>query len=227
MSPRPRILSVIGARPEIMQAAPVSAALADLAEEILVHTGQHYDAGDVRGLQIADLRLPLPRVQPRRRLAARATSSVDDRRRSGSAEVIEPRAPRRRPRPRRHQRDARRRPRRGRRRRAAHPRRGRPAQLPRRHARGANRIETDRLSDLLFAPDASTPATTSSPRASRAASRSPATPLRRPAASRWRAAIVPARGRVRARHRPPQLQHRLARAARRRARLPRPLAAGA
>ena len=43
MSPRPRILSVIGARPEIIQAAPVSEALRRLADEILVHTGQHYD----------------------------------------------------------------------------------------------------------------------------------------------------------------------------------------
>ena len=40
---RPRLISIIGARPEIIQAAPVSAALAPLAEEILVHTGQHYD----------------------------------------------------------------------------------------------------------------------------------------------------------------------------------------
>jgi UDP-GlcNAc3NAcA epimerase len=40
---RPRILSVIGARPEIIQAAPVSAALRAVATEILVHTGQHYD----------------------------------------------------------------------------------------------------------------------------------------------------------------------------------------
>jgi UDP-GlcNAc3NAcA epimerase len=40
---RPRLISVIGARPEIIQAAPVSAALSGVAEEILVHTGQHYD----------------------------------------------------------------------------------------------------------------------------------------------------------------------------------------
>ena len=44
MASTPRILSVIGARPEIIQAAPVSAALAAHADEILVHTGQHYDA---------------------------------------------------------------------------------------------------------------------------------------------------------------------------------------
>ncbi len=56
---RPRILSVIGARPEIIQAAPVSAALAQVAEEILVHTGQHYDEAMSEG-QIAATGLPQP-----------------------------------------------------------------------------------------------------------------------------------------------------------------------
>ena len=60
MSPRPRILSVIGARPEIMQAAPVSEALAGLAEEILVLTGQHYDEA-MSGAHIHATRLPHPR----------------------------------------------------------------------------------------------------------------------------------------------------------------------
>ncbi|UGS37738.1 non-hydrolyzing UDP-N-acetylglucosamine 2-epimerase [Capillimicrobium parvum] len=56
---RPRVLSVIGARPEIIQAAPVSAALADVADEILVHTGQHYDAS-MSSEQIHATRLPEP-----------------------------------------------------------------------------------------------------------------------------------------------------------------------
>lgn len=56
---RPRLLSVIGARPEIIQAAPVSAALTTHVDEILVHTGQHYDP-EMSGLQIADLQLPVP-----------------------------------------------------------------------------------------------------------------------------------------------------------------------
>ncbi len=55
----PRILSVIGARPEIIQAAPVCEALAPLAEEILVHTGQHYDEAMSEG-QILATRLPRP-----------------------------------------------------------------------------------------------------------------------------------------------------------------------
>jgi UDP-N-acetylglucosamine 2-epimerase len=56
---RPRVLSVIGARPEIIQAAPVSTALEGLVDEVLVHTGQHYDP-EMSGLQIADVRLPTP-----------------------------------------------------------------------------------------------------------------------------------------------------------------------
>src|SRR4051794_16132197 len=57
--PRPRILSVIGARPEIIQAAPVSAALSAVADEILVHTGQHYDEA-MSEAQILATRLPRP-----------------------------------------------------------------------------------------------------------------------------------------------------------------------
>lgn len=55
----PRVISVIGARPEIIQAAPVTAALAGVVEEILVHTGQHYDEKMSDG-QIAATRLPQP-----------------------------------------------------------------------------------------------------------------------------------------------------------------------
>jgi UDP-N-acetylglucosamine 2-epimerase len=56
---RPRVLSVIGARPEIIQAAPVCEALAPLVEEILVHTGQHYDEAMSEG-QILATSLPRP-----------------------------------------------------------------------------------------------------------------------------------------------------------------------
>lgn len=38
-----RIVSVVGARPEFIQVAPVSRALREKHQEILVHTGQHYD----------------------------------------------------------------------------------------------------------------------------------------------------------------------------------------
>ena len=61
MSPRPRILSVIGARPEIIQAAPVSAALAGHAEEILVHTGPALRRRACPSAQILATALPHPR----------------------------------------------------------------------------------------------------------------------------------------------------------------------
>jgi UDP-N-acetylglucosamine 2-epimerase (non-hydrolysing) len=41
---RPRIVSVVGARPQFVKAGPVSKALADAGvDELLLHTGQHYD----------------------------------------------------------------------------------------------------------------------------------------------------------------------------------------
>ncbi|MFT4035876.1 MAG: UDP-N-acetylglucosamine 2-epimerase (non-hydrolyzing) [Patulibacter sp.] len=55
------VLSIIGARPEIIQATPVSEALRRHCHELLVHTGQHYDER-MSGAQIAATRLPEPDV---------------------------------------------------------------------------------------------------------------------------------------------------------------------
>lgn len=55
----PRVISIIGARPEIIQAARVSAAFAGVVDEILVHTGQHYDEKMSEG-QIVATQLPRP-----------------------------------------------------------------------------------------------------------------------------------------------------------------------
>jgi UDP-GlcNAc3NAcA epimerase len=55
-----RILTVIGARPQIIKAAPVSAALRQAgAQELLVHTGQHYDA-NMSDIFFQELGLPAP-----------------------------------------------------------------------------------------------------------------------------------------------------------------------
>lgn len=40
----PKVLTVVGARPQFIKSAPVSQALAGRADEFLVNTGQHYDA---------------------------------------------------------------------------------------------------------------------------------------------------------------------------------------
>ena len=213
-----RIVSIIGSRPEIVQAAPLSLAFASCVEEILVHTGQHYDPG-MSDLQIADLRLPLPEYNlgvgslPR----TKASPSPQER----IARVIETEQP-----------DA-----------VlvrgdtnatiAGARAAVAAGVPLLHVEAglrsyrddmpeeANRIETDRLSDLLFAPCEHARdvlleegVAGHGPRHRRRPRRRPARDPRPPARGRGG-------GRVRPRHRPPQLQHRLARAARRRARLPR------
>src|SRR4030065_568824 len=54
-----KIVSVVGARPQFIKAALVSRALREHHEEVLVHTGQHYDA-DLSEVFFDELRIPEP-----------------------------------------------------------------------------------------------------------------------------------------------------------------------
>ncbi|HVL68408.1 MAG TPA: UDP-N-acetylglucosamine 2-epimerase (non-hydrolyzing) [Vicinamibacterales bacterium] len=56
-----RILHVVGARPNFMKVAPVYRALVGRAEQVLVHTGQHYDS-QMSGVFFEQLGIPAPDV---------------------------------------------------------------------------------------------------------------------------------------------------------------------
>ena len=56
-----RILSVVGARPQFVKLAPISAAMRGRAEHLTIHTGQHYD-DLMSDVFFRDLGIPTPEV---------------------------------------------------------------------------------------------------------------------------------------------------------------------
>jgi UDP-N-acetylglucosamine 2-epimerase len=56
-----KIMTIVGARPEFIQTAPVSKAIRRRFTEVLVHTGQHYD-GNMSDVFFRDLNLPEPEL---------------------------------------------------------------------------------------------------------------------------------------------------------------------
>lgn len=55
------VMTIVGARPEFIQTAPVSKALRERHSEILVHTGQHYDA-NMSDIFFEELGIPAPEI---------------------------------------------------------------------------------------------------------------------------------------------------------------------
>ena len=56
-----KVVSVIGARPQFIKAAMLGRALRTRHVEVLVHTGQHYDA-NMSAVFFAELEIPAPDV---------------------------------------------------------------------------------------------------------------------------------------------------------------------
>jgi UDP-N-acetylglucosamine 2-epimerase len=56
-----KIISIVGARPQFIKAAPVSRALRDKHTEVLVHTGQHYDY-EMSRVFFEELDVPEPNI---------------------------------------------------------------------------------------------------------------------------------------------------------------------
>ena len=54
-----KVVTIVGARPQFVKAAPVSRELRQQHREVLVHTGQHYDDA-LSGIFFRQLAMPRP-----------------------------------------------------------------------------------------------------------------------------------------------------------------------
>ncbi len=54
-----KVITVLGARPQFIKAAPVSRAIREKVDEIIIHTGQHYDA-NMSDIFFEELHIPKP-----------------------------------------------------------------------------------------------------------------------------------------------------------------------
>ena len=61
MKSKPKVVSIVGARPQFVKLAPLSHALAELCRHLIIHTGQHYD-DNMSQLFFRQLKLPRPQV---------------------------------------------------------------------------------------------------------------------------------------------------------------------
>ena len=57
--PNKTIATIVGARPQFIKATPVSRALKDSFQEMLIHTGQHYDYG-MSDVFFEEMEMPKP-----------------------------------------------------------------------------------------------------------------------------------------------------------------------
>jgi UDP-GlcNAc3NAcA epimerase len=54
-----KIVSIVGARPNFIKLAPIHSSISEIAEHIIIHTGQHYDY-NLSKIFFSDLDIPLP-----------------------------------------------------------------------------------------------------------------------------------------------------------------------
>jgi UDP-N-acetylglucosamine 2-epimerase (non-hydrolysing)/UDP-GlcNAc3NAcA epimerase len=85
-----RVLTVVGNRPQFIKAAAVSPRLRETAQELLVHTGQHFD-DQLSAVFFAELGLPAPDIQLS--ISGGSNSSQTARMLSGLEAVIADAAP--------------------------------------------------------------------------------------------------------------------------------------